>query len=29
MRKMIQAFQASLKQHAPIPPGAEDDYRPG
>jgi arylsulfatase len=28
MRRMIQDFQASLKRHAPIPPGAEDDYRP-
>ena len=28
MRRMIQDFQASLKRHAPIPPGAEDDYKP-
>ena len=28
IRKMIQAFQQSLQQHPPIPPGAEDSYRP-
>jgi arylsulfatase len=28
IRKMIDAFQASLKRHAPIPPGAPDDYMP-
>lgn len=27
-RRMIDAFQASLKQHPPIPPGAPDDYVP-
>jgi arylsulfatase len=29
IRKMVHAFQASLKTHPPIPPGAPDDYRPG
>jgi arylsulfatase len=29
MRRMIHAFQGSLKQHPPIPPGAPDDYIPG
>ncbi|WP_296559760.1 arylsulfatase [Pigmentiphaga sp.] len=29
IRKMIQAFQDSLKEHPPVPPGAPDDYRPG
>jgi arylsulfatase len=28
MRRMIHAFQESLKQHPPIPPGAPDDYVP-
>lgn len=28
IRKMIHAFQESLKQSPPIPPGAPDDYRP-
>jgi arylsulfatase len=28
LRKMIHAFQESLKQHPPIPPGAPDDYMP-
>ncbi|MBL8378794.1 MAG: arylsulfatase [Burkholderiales bacterium] len=28
MRKMVQAFQESLKTHPPIPPGAADDYVP-
>ena len=28
IRKMIQAFQDTLKQYPPIPPGAPDDYRP-
>jgi arylsulfatase A-like enzyme len=28
VRKMIHAFQASLQQSPPIPPGAGDDYRP-
>jgi arylsulfatase A-like enzyme len=28
VRKMIHAFQASLRQSPPIPPGASDDYRP-
>jgi arylsulfatase len=29
IRKMIHAFQATLKEHPPIPPGAGDDFRPG
>ena len=29
IRKMVHAFEASLKNHPPIPPGAPDDYRPG
>ncbi len=29
IRKMVHAFQTSLKTHPPIPPGAPDDYRPG
>ena len=29
LRVLIQDFQQSLKTHAPIPPGAADDYRPG
>ena len=29
MLKMLAAFQQSLKQHPPIPPGAPDDYRGG
>ncbi|MBI3045298.1 MAG: arylsulfatase [Betaproteobacteria bacterium] len=29
MRRMIHAFQESLKAHPPIPPGAPDDYVPG
>lgn len=29
IRKMIQAFQDTLKEHPPVPPGAPDDYRPG
>lgn len=29
IRKMIHAFEATLKTHPPIPPGAPDDYRPG
>jgi len=28
IRRMIHAFQQSLKQHPPIPPGAPDDYAP-
>ena len=28
MRKMMHAFQQSLKAHPPIPPGAGDDYQP-
>ena len=28
IRKMIHAFQATLKTHPPIPPGAPDDYQP-
>ncbi|MCC6534372.1 MAG: arylsulfatase [Burkholderiales bacterium] len=28
IRRMIHAFQQSLKQHPPIPPGAADDYLP-
>ena len=28
MRRMIHAFQESLKQHPPIPPGAPDEYTP-
>lgn len=28
IRKMISAFQDSLKTHPPIPPGAPDDYKP-
>jgi len=28
MRRMIMAFQESLRQHQPIPPGAPDAYRP-
>jgi arylsulfatase len=28
LRKMIHAFQESLKQHPPIPPGAPDDHVP-
>jgi arylsulfatase A-like enzyme len=28
MRRMIHAFQESLKRHPPIPPGAPDDYVP-
>jgi len=28
MRRMIHAFQESLKAHPPIPPGAPDDYVP-
>ncbi|MBM3341419.1 MAG: arylsulfatase [Betaproteobacteria bacterium] len=28
LRMLIEDFQASLKQHPPIPPGAPDDYRP-
>lgn len=28
MRRMIHAFQESLKAHPPIPPGAPDDYIP-
>lgn len=29
IRKMIQTFQQSLQAHPPIPPGAEDDFKPG
>ena len=29
LRRMIQAFQDSLKTNPPIPPGAPDDYVPG
>ena len=29
IRRMIHAFQQSLKEHPPIPPGAPDDYVPG
>jgi arylsulfatase A-like enzyme len=28
IRRLMLGFQASLKAHPPIPPGAEDDYRP-
>jgi hypothetical protein len=28
MRKMLLAFEASLRAHPPIPPGAADDFRP-
>jgi len=28
IRRMIHAFQESLKAHPPIPPGAPDDFRP-
>ena len=28
LRRMIHAFQQSLKQNPPIPPGAPDDYVP-
>lgn len=28
IRKMINAFQASLKEHPPIPPGAPDEFLP-
>jgi arylsulfatase len=28
IRRMVHAFQQSLKQHPPIPPGAPDDYVP-
>lgn len=28
MRKMIQAFEQTLRQHKPIPPGIGDDYQP-
>ena len=28
IRKMIQAFEASMKEHPPIPPGAPDDFQP-
>jgi arylsulfatase len=28
IRRMIHAFQQTLKEHPPIPPGAPDDYRP-
>jgi arylsulfatase len=28
IRKMIYSFEQSLKQHPPIPPGAEDDFDP-
>ena len=28
IRRMILAFQNSLKKHPPIPPGAPDDYVP-
>ena len=29
IRRMVHAFQESLKQHPPIPPGAPDNYVPG
>lgn len=29
IRKMVHAFQQSLREHPPIPPGADDAYRPG
>ncbi len=29
MRKMIQAFEQSLRQHKPIPPGIGDEFDPG
>jgi arylsulfatase A-like enzyme len=29
IRKLMQAFQSSLKEHPPIPPGAPDDFVPG
>jgi len=28
LRRVILAFQESLKKHPPIPPGAADDYVP-
>jgi arylsulfatase A-like enzyme len=29
IRKLLMAFEATLKLHPPIPPGAPDDFRPG
>jgi hypothetical protein len=29
MRKMMAAFDQSLREHPPIPPGIGDDYAPG
>lgn len=29
IRRMVQAFERSLREHPPIPPGAPDDFRPG
>ena len=29
IRRMVHAFQESLKKHPPIPPGAPDNYVPG
>jgi arylsulfatase len=29
MRKMIMAFEKSLKVHPPIAPGAPDEFMPG
>jgi arylsulfatase len=29
IRKMVARFEATLREHPPIPPGAADDYRPG
>ncbi|NDH63241.1 MAG: arylsulfatase, partial [Alphaproteobacteria bacterium] len=29
IRRLIESFQASLKAHPPIPPGAPDGFRPG
>jgi len=28
IRRMVEAFQQSLRQHPPIPPGAPDEFRP-
>ncbi len=28
IRRMVEAFQQSLREHPPIPPGAPDDFRP-
>lgn len=29
IRRMVARFEASLREHPPIPPGAPDDHRPG